>query len=117
MESDTWMDIKILWAGNKGEIEVFLNNKKVISWNDPNKVIQAGQYISLRTGSSGLQLDHLQVFKLSTRENLGITVGKGDSNMVRQKSQGNNPAVRIYLSQMKSLEEWGEILMDEAIIR
>ncbi len=110
-----WYDCKLTYSPKSGLIQVFLNNQLVLSWTDPSP-IKTGKHFSFRTGNSDVQFDDLQVYRQASSSNPQISVG-GGSDMIRYKSQGDQPAARILSIALGSDKRWSVIKDEKVIIK
>jgi len=117
LSEDRWYDCKVLFDSGMGLIEVYLNDRMVLNWEDTDSLFAKGAYISLRTGSAKVQFDDLRVYKQFPTPNPIITVGTRPTDMVRFRSAGNQPALRVFLTAPQSATDWGVVEMGEAKIQ
>ncbi len=117
IQDGQWYDCKVYFDSGSGLIEVFINDRLALRWKDDILPFRKGAYISLRTGSSQVQFEDVRVYKQLPTSNPIITVGNKTTDMIRFKSSGNQPAMRIFLTRPQDLEMWGKIEMGEAKIR
>lgn len=116
IQDNVWIDCRVVYDAQSGLIEVYLNQSKVLSWRDPSP-LRSGGFVSLRTGSAMVQFDDVRVYKLSADSNPQITVGTRTTDMIRYKSVGAKPGLRIYMVRMDERGRWEKVDWDEAIIR
>lgn len=110
-----WYDCKLLYAPKTGLIQVFLNNQLVLSWTDPSP-IKTGKHFSFRSGNSQVQFDDLRVYRQADSSRPKISVG-GGSDMIRYKSQGNQPAGRIFSTALGNDKRWLPVKEEMIIIK
>lgn len=116
LDTDKWYDIKVVLNGSSGQIDVFLENIKVLAWRDQKPAFRTGRYISFRTGSSKVQFDDLRVYQLANSRTINISVGNGGTDMLRFKSQSNRPAGRLYVIGQSGSGRWGALKQAETRI-
>ena len=116
MNSKQWYDCKLVYDPIVGKIDVYLNDNKVLSWEDDLASLQNGNAISLRTGDSQVQFDALRVYKQASNNSPRITVG-GSQDMIRFKSMGNQPAARIYSITLSGSGNWSGVKEEEIKIK
>ncbi|MCB0842989.1 MAG: N-acetylmuramoyl-L-alanine amidase, partial [Bacteroidetes bacterium] len=112
-----WIDCKVLYNPGDGQIEVWVNNSRAISWKDDKTPLQSGSAISFRTGDCQAEFDDLRVYQLAQSQNVKITVGSSLGKMVRFKSQNNEPTARVYKQIIESNGRWAAPETVEAIIK
>jgi len=117
LQENQWYDCKVYFDSGSGLIEVFLNDKLALRWKDSTLPFRKGAYISLRTGSAQVEFEDVRVYKQFPTSNPIITVGNKSTDMIRYKSTGNQPAMRIYLTRPQDLDTWGKVEMGEARIQ
>ena len=116
IKSKEWYDCKLVYDPIVGKIDVYLNNSKVLSWEDDLASLQNGNAISFRTGDSQVEIDALRVYKQSNENKTRITVG-GEMDMIRFKSIGNKPAARIYSITLSDSNVWSAVKEEEVQIK
>ncbi len=77
-------DYKVIYNPQKGRIELYINNKFIVSYNDPSP-LTSGRGISLRTGNSIATYDDLIVFRARSRS-VKLTLGSETSKDIRRAS-------------------------------
>ena len=110
------LDCKVLYDPATGQIDVWLNNSKVLSWKDDKTPLSAGSAISFRTGNSAVEFDNLRVYQLSPGASVNITVGKSMGKMIRFKSKNDEPVARIHQLNLGANGRWKEEKI-EAVIK
>ena len=114
LRRNQWHDCRILFDPSDGQEEVFLDNKKVLSWKDDRPPHQSGEFVSLRTGNSQVEFDDLRVYQLL--ENNSVTVSVGSGNMMRFKSVNNKPSGRVYSTHLSKGGRWLTVRQEETKI-
>ena len=117
IKPDEWIDCKVLYNPGEGQIEVWVNNTRVLSWKDNKPPLQSGSAISFRTGDCQAEFDDLKVYQLAQSRNVKITVGSSLGKMIRFKSQNEEPAARIYKQIIGSNGRWTTPETVEAVIK
>jgi N-acetyl-anhydromuramyl-L-alanine amidase AmpD len=110
LNPNTWYDCKVLFNPANGLIQVFLNNQLVMGWTDPAPH-RAGIHFSFRSGNSHMQFSDMRVYKQSAQSSPAITVGNSNK-MIRFKSQGEQPAARIFSLSLSPDNRWSEVKME-----
>ncbi|RMG20203.1 MAG: hypothetical protein D6730_20300 [Bacteroidetes bacterium] len=77
-------DYKVIYNPRKGRIELYINNKFAISYNDPAP-LRTGSGISLRTGDCIAEFDNLIVYKTRGRS-VNLSLGPEPNNDIRMES-------------------------------
>ncbi|MEL6589160.1 MAG: CUB domain-containing protein, partial [Bacteroidota bacterium] len=110
-----WYDCKLTYSPKSGVIQIFLNNQLVLSWKDPSP-ITSGKHLSFRTGNSLMQFDDLRVYRQASSSAPMISVG-GGSDMIRFKSQGDQPAAKIFSTALSPDNRWQAIKEEPVVIK
>lgn len=96
LQDDVFYDYKITYSKITGEIVVYVNNQKVMSWTDANPY-QTGDYISFRTGNCNLKTSEIKVYH-SREASENITIGDANQEV---RYQNINPST--FSSKIKSI--------------
>lgn len=112
-----WMDYKVILDTRSGRIQVFVNDRRVLTWSDPQFSFEAGKFVSLRTGSSQVEFEFLRVYKLAQQDQTAISIGRSPGDMVPRSNGNGATGIRVFRTQAKSLELWGPLEWDQAEIR
>lgn len=100
-------DYKVMYNANSGRIEVYVNNKFVVSWVD-KAPITAGKAISFRSAGCIAEFDNVRVFK-GRNKTVNVTVGKDPANDIRIASPTPNAsAVRVYSLMLDMENRWSQ---------
>ena len=83
---DQYYDFKIFFNKVSGQIDIYIDDVKELSWTDPSPH-NTGNYVSFRSGNCIYTVDDFRVQKRRTSTEV-VTVGDEPSNMVRYQ----NPA-------------------------
>lgn len=89
-----WYDCKIIYDPNGSEIQVFLDDEKVLNWVDPSPHTNASA-ISLRTGGCEASYDDFMVFRSRTSSET-VTVGSTGSMVRFQNPDPMTAAARVF---------------------
>lgn len=82
LESGKTHDYKVICNPKRGRIEVYINNRFVVAWDDPYP-LWAGKGISLRTGDAVAEFDDVVVYKSRETAESRVSVGAGEFNALR----------------------------------
>lgn len=115
LNPSVWYDCKVLFNPSNGLTQIFLNNQLVLTWTDPSPH-RSGQHLSMRSGNSQVQFADLRVYKQSQLSSPPITVGNS-SKMIRFKSQGDQPAARIFSLHLDAQNRWSALKEDAIRIK
>lgn len=74
-------DIKIVLDTKQNLIEMYLDNKKVLSWVDDRGVFRSGSFLSLRTGNAKVRFDNLRVYRAVTERTFEVSIGNQSTDM------------------------------------
>lgn len=116
LKRNQWHDCRIIYRPSTGEMQVYLDSKKVLTWKDDRPPHQKGHYISLRTGNSKIEFDDMRVYQRLETNPISVSVGKGEGDMIRFKSVGNRAAARVYNTQLGKNGRWTTVKQEEARI-
>ncbi|MEL7342881.1 MAG: hypothetical protein AAGM67_20520, partial [Bacteroidota bacterium] len=110
-----WYDCKLTYTPKSGLIQIFLNNQLVLSWTDSSP-ITSGKHLSFRSGNSMVQFDDLRVYRQAASSAPTVSVG-GGSDMIRFKSQGTQPAGKIFSTALSPDNRWQAIKEEPVVIK
>ncbi len=96
MQDDVFYDFKIIYTKSTGEIVVYINNQKVVSWIDSSPYT-TGDYISFRTGECTLKVSEIKVYH-SRGTSETVTLGDATKEI---RYQNTNP--NVYSAKIKSI--------------
>lgn len=116
---DQLYDHKVTFKPSTGEIKVYLDNKLVASWTDPNPY-QSGSYISLRTGDCTAQYNFIKVYK-SRRINefvhlQNLACYKKKIAGARSKRNTGKPSCRVFSIAQTKQGTWTNVDMEETSV-
>ncbi len=117
LQPNVWYEVKIQYSPLTGIISVYLDNQRVLFWRDTQVPISSGSFLSFRTGNAKVQFDDLIVFRQATGDNIKITVGNTENDMIQFRSIGDQAAARLYTTYLKSDGSWAPIVYDETRIQ
>lgn len=75
-EPATWYSFKLIYNKISGRHEVFINQKWIGDWVDPNPITQ-GEFISFRSGNSKFSVKNFQSF-IQRNNTVNLSVGAGN---------------------------------------
>ncbi|MGI6320295.1 MAG: N-acetylmuramoyl-L-alanine amidase [Bacteroidales bacterium] len=108
INADTWMDIKIVYEGQNGDINIFINNEHKLYWRDSSP-LNSGSGISFRTGNCIAEYDDFKVYK-SRGEEVMISTGLDSDKEIRYESiNSNQEAGRVKTLCIDNAKNWSEI--------
>lgn len=116
IQAEKWVDCKVVYAPESGLIEIYMDDKLIMDWRDPQGGLRFGRFVSLRTGSSQVQFDDFRVYKLARDNRLAVGIGKNDRDLAQFKSIGTHAAMRLYTLYQDSRGRWSDIRLEEARI-
>lgn len=117
IQKEAWYDVKIVFESATAQITVWLNDKKVISWKDPNGAPASGDAIAFRTGTAAIQIDYIECFQQSASAQAPITIGTQSTDMIRYNDTGNTPAGQIYIIDRDKTDKWVNEQMREIRVK
>ena len=117
IESGNWYDIKIAFNSSTGEIDAYLNDRKVISWRDSEAIFSQGRFISFRTGNCDVEFDALRVYHQSISQEIRVTVGSNSKDMIRYQTRTEQPSGRIIYFSPPSNNKFGKGEVQDIFIR
>lgn len=112
-----WLDCKVMYNPVTGKIDVWLNNRQVLSWQDDNRPHSSGNAISFRAGNAEVLFDDLKVYQITPGRSIRVTVGDSPSDMLRFKSSGNQPAGRIHILNIGSNNRWDDESTEDIVVK
>jgi hypothetical protein len=105
IDLNTWMDCKVTFDPQSGEIEVYTDNVLTSTWTDASP-FQSGEYISLRNGDSEIRYNNLKV-RISRTNLEKVTVGPVTAKDSRYESPNpNQDACRINSMVIDNAGNW-----------
>lgn len=106
-------DYKVIYNPRKGRMEVYLDNKFVVSWVDPSP-LTTGKAVSFRTGASVAEYDDFQIFH-NRRSSIKLSIGKGAQNDIDVRGiSADQEAFRISSLVVDRTITWSPISTDGA---
>lgn len=114
IQPEQWVDCKMVYIPAQSLFELYVDDRLVMDWRDPQGGIRVGRFLSLRTGSSQVQFDDLRVYQLAQGNDVTVTIGSGENNLVRFKSLGSAAAIRLYSIYQDRTGRWSELRREEA---
>jgi N-acetyl-anhydromuramyl-L-alanine amidase AmpD len=107
IENGVTYDYKVLYNANSGRIEVYVNNKFIVSWVD-KAPITAGKAISFRSAGCVAEFDNVRVFK-GRNKTVNVTVGKEATNDIRIASANpKSSGLRVYSLMLDMENRWSQ---------
>ncbi len=79
-------DYKVILNPQRGRIEVYLDNRFVVAWDDPYP-LWTGSGISLRSSDCVAEFDDVRVYQSRDNAEARISVGSGEFNLLRTNGQ------------------------------
>lgn len=105
--SEQWMDIKITYNPNNGNMNIFINDNHVLYWKDLNP-LTTGTGISFRSGSCIVEYDDMKVYK-NRNDNIKVLTGNENSKQIRFESPNSQQeAGRIRTIVIDNANNWSE---------
>lgn len=106
-ENNKAYNIKVVYSPSTGKITVFLNNRFVVTWTDPEP-LKSGKGISFRTGGSVAEFDNLKIYKSRT-STVEVKVGKEADKDFRVASLSNKaPSARVHSVILDKENRWSK---------
>ena len=79
---DQWASYKITYSPAYGVLEVFRNDRSLVTWTDPDP-IKTGNSLSLRTNATVVEFDDLKVYKYRAGSSVNVTAGSASTKDLR----------------------------------
>lgn len=117
IQSGEWYDVKITFNSSTGEIDAYLQDRKVISWKDPEAILSQGRFVSFRTGNSDVEFDELRVYQQSRSQEIRVTVGAGSKDMIRYQTRTDQPSGLILHLNPPANNKFGPVDKQDIFIR
>lgn len=92
-QAGVWYHFRVIYDRITGRHEVYINDKFVADWTDPNP-ISNGSYISFRSGNSKYSVSNVRVYR-SRAATVQITVGGSVADIPYENPSPGVPAARI----------------------
>lgn len=116
IEKDKWYDIKIVLEPASGQITIWLDNAKVLTWKDTYPLLATGSQVSFRTGTAKVQFDSFRVYQARAGKQI-ISVGTKDTDMIRYQNAGTKPGGLILLQNRSKTDTWSTPAAQEVNVK
>ncbi|HLV41844.1 MAG TPA: T9SS type A sorting domain-containing protein [Brumimicrobium sp.] len=111
INADQWYYYKLIYDRVTGELFIYINDNKVLTWTDPDPIFN-GNSVSFRNGNSTYKVDNFKAYR-TRYPDVDVTVGPGTNTDVPfQNSAPNSPAAKVKSIVMDNAGNLSEIAQE-----